>query len=408
MRFAADLHLHSRYASGVSPAMTMENIALWAQRKGVDLLGTGDCLQPQWLDEIEANTVEAEPGFLALKPEVERAVHARLPEKLRRSLRFVLSTEVNCVTGADEMKGIHQLIYFPALTTAREFAERVGKLGNLVEGRPTLALSAAKLVRGAANFDRVHIVAPHVMNPWFSVFGVVAGKTSAEGVYGDELVNLWAIETGLTSNPLMCRRVPGLDRFGLVSNSDAHSLENIGRECTLIDIEPSYDALMAALRGGTKMHGVGATLKFPLELTRYFLNWCSHCKEPFDAWPACPQCRRKLTKGARDRMSEIEAVRSAPEFPGDAPPFETLRPLSYVIADVEKKKPDTVGVRKAAGEIVDRVGHERYVLTEATAGELLAATTPEIAQAIVNQRSGAVSRRLGSGEIALGQGGFDF
>src|SRR5438034_7801014 len=106
MRFAADLHLHSRFASGVSPAMTIENIALWAQRKGVDLLGTGDCLQPQWLDEIEASTFESEPGLFALRSEVEKEVHARLPEKLRRSIRFVLSTEVNCVAKKKkEMEG---------------------------------------------------------------------------------------------------------------------------------------------------------------------------------------------------------------------------------------------------------------------------------------------------------------
>src|SRR5882762_3748964 len=109
MRFA-DLHLHSRFAKGVSPAMTLENIALWAQRKGVDLLATGDCLQPEWLAEIEEHTTEAEPGLRMLKPEIEKAVHARLPEGLRRSLRFVLSTEVNCAApGTDEMKGIHQL-----------------------------------------------------------------------------------------------------------------------------------------------------------------------------------------------------------------------------------------------------------------------------------------------------------
>src|SRR5258708_25733676 len=114
MRFA-DLHLHSRFAKGVSPEMTLENIALWAQRKGGDLLGTGDCLQPQWLAEIEAHTMEAEPGLLALKPETEKAVHAHLPAALRRSVRFVLSTEANCAPpGTEEMPGIHPVVYFPS------------------------------------------------------------------------------------------------------------------------------------------------------------------------------------------------------------------------------------------------------------------------------------------------------
>jgi DNA helicase-2/ATP-dependent DNA helicase PcrA len=406
MRFAADLHLHSRFASGVSPAMTVENIALWAQRKGVDLLGTGDCLQPQWLAEIEASTLEAEPGFLALKPEIEKAVQARLPEGLRRSLRFVLSTEVNCAApGTDEMRGIHQLIYFPSLAVVREFAARIAKKGDLQEGRPTLALAPRDLVRGARDFDRVHVAAPHVMNPWFSVLGVVGGKLSAEEVYGDELPNLWAVETGLTSDPAMCRRVPGLDRFGLYSCSDAHSLENLGRECTLLDIEPHYDALMAALRAGTTEQTKG-TLKFPLGLTRHFLNWCSQCQEPFDAWPDCPGCGRKLTMGSRDRLEKLQAARLQPVHRDDAPPFEALRPLSYIIGAVAQKKPDTVGVRRVAGEIVDHLGSERHVLTAAEPAELLRVTTPEIAQAILDQRTGDVSRRfaltqLGQGDLGL-------
>jgi len=409
MRFAADLHLHSRYASGVSPAMTMENIALWAQRKGVDLLGTGDCLQPQWLDEIEANTIEAESGLLALKPEVEKQVHARLPERLRCPLRFVLSTEVNCVApGKSEMTGIHQLIYFPSLPAAREFASRIAKKGDLAEGRPTISLSPKDLVRGVLNFERVHVAAPHLMNPWFSVFGVVGGETSAEAVYGDFLKNVLAMETGLTSDPTMCRRVADLDRFGLYSCSDAHSLENIGRECTLLDIEPGYDALMAALRDGTNDR-IKGTLKFPIELTRYFLNWCSNCKEPFDCWPGCPQCHRKLTKGSRDRMAELEGTGHRPEpvFTEAAPPFEAIKPLSYVIAGVEGKKPDAVGVRRTAGEIVDQLGTERHVLTEANSAELMSVTTPEIAGAVLEQRTGALSRRVDT-RVQYGQGGFQF
>ncbi|MDB6113362.1 MAG: hypothetical protein JWQ62_307 [Lacunisphaera sp.] len=408
MHFAADLHLHSRFAKGVSPAMTLENIALWAQRKGVDLLGTGDCLQPQWLEEIEAHTLEAEPGLLALKPEIEKAVHARLPEGLRRPLRFVLSTEVDCVpAGKGEMTGLHQLLYFPSLAVAREFAARVARRGDLQQGRPVLALSARELLRGARDFDRVHVTAPHVMNPWFSVLGIVGGELSVEEVYGDELPNLWAVETGLTSNPAMCRRVPGLDRFGLYSCSDAHSLENIGRECTLLDIEPGYDALMAALRAGTTGH-IKGTLKFPLELTRYFLNWCSRCQEPFDAWPGCPTCGKKLTMGSRDRMGKLREVRLQPVFPDRSPPFEALRPLSYLVAEVEKKKPDTTGVRRVAGGIVDQLGSERQVLTEAGPADLLRVTKPEIAQAILAQRTGAVSRKSASAHTQLGQGGFDF
>lgn len=408
MRFAADLHLHSRYSSAVSPAMTVENIARWALRKGLDLLGTGDCLQPQWLAEIEAHTVEAEPGLRMLKPETGKLVQAGLPAALHRPLRFVLSTEVNCVPpGTGEMEGLHQLLYFPSLAVARDFAARIARHGDLQEGRPTLGISAQTLLRGIRNFDRVHLVPAHVMNPWFSVFGVIGGETNLEKIYGDELPQLLAVETGLTSNPVMCRRLPGLDRFALFSSSDAHSLDNLGRECTLFDIEPSYDTLMAALRAGTRDHVCG-TLKFPLGLTRHYLNWCSQCQESCEG-KICPRCGRSLTMGSRDRLPLLDQVRPEPVFPDLAPPFETLMPLAQVIATVKQRKSVGAGVLRAVDEMVGQLGqHERGILTETTAEDLMRVTTPEIAQAILAQRTGAISRRSEPGSGRLGQGAFEF
>lgn len=407
MGWASDLHLHSRFSSAVSPAMTLENIALWAQRKGVDLLGTGDCLQPQWLSEIEAQTEEAEPGLRKLKSQVEQAVHARLPAGLRRSLRFLLSTEVNCAPpGTDPMKGLHQLLYFPSLAVAREFAARVNRIGDLQDGRPTLAVSARELLKGTRNFERVYQAPAHVMNPWFSALGVIGGELALAKVYGDELPHLLAVETGLTSDPAMCRRVPSLDRFGLFSCSDAHSLENLGRECTLLDVEPSYDAIMAALRAGNSDH-LSATFKFPLELTRYYLNWCSRCKTTDDA-PICRKCGRASTMGSRDRLMKLDGVRPEPAWSGHRPLSTALMPLAYVIALVDGKKPDSAGVRREAGAIVDQLGqHERYILTEATAEDLVRATKPEIAEVILNQRTG-LSPSNEPGRRRLGQEVFGF
>jgi PHP family Zn ribbon phosphoesterase len=404
--FAADLHLHSRFSKAVSPAMTFENVALWALRKGVDLLGTGDCLQPQWLDEIEAHTEGAEPGLRQLKPATEKAIHARLPEGLRRPLRFILSTEVNCVPpGTNEIDGLHQLLYFPSMAVVREFVARVAKVGDLQDGRPMLRISAQQLLRGTRDFDRVHVAPAHVMNPWFSALGVIGGKRALDQVYGDEMPRLLAVETGLTSDPAMCRRVPSLDRFGLFSCSDAHSLDNIGRECTLLDVEPSYDSVMAALRAGVQTH-VQKTLKFPLGLTRYYLNWCGRCKVTADA-TRCPACGRALTMGSRDRLEKLDPVRSDPVDLPAQPAFKALEPLAYVVARVTRRKPDTVGVRREAGEIVDRLGrHERFVLTEASANELLTVTGTEIANAILNQRADPLStsdsERPHLGQISLG------
>lgn len=388
--------------------MTLDNIAYWAQRKGLDLIATGDCLQPQWLAEIEDLTVETEPGWRMPKPAFERSVHARLPRALRRPLRFVLSTEVNCApAGTDPVRGLHQLLYFPSVTVARDFAGWAAQLGDLHEGRPTLAISARQLLKETARFDRVHQVAAHVMNPWFSALGVVGGGTSLEQVYGEELPRLLAVETGLTANPEMCRRVPSLDRFGLFSCSDAPSLEKLGRECTLLDIQAGYDFLMAALRAGSGDQ-VRGLLKVPLESTRHHLNWCSPCQTSFDA-QACPRCGRALTMGSRDRLPKLDGVRPEPAWPAKTPPCEVLRPLAWIIAGVVDRNPDSAGVKKAEEELINQLGQpERFILTRATPEELLRVTKPEIAAAILNQRTGAVSHRPEAGHSLLGQVTFGF
>jgi PHP family Zn ribbon phosphoesterase len=386
MRFAADLHLHSRYAGGVSPAMTLENIALWAQRKGVDLLGTGDCLQADWLREIEATVTPAEPGFFALRPEIEAAVWAKLPAHLRRSLRFVLSTEVCCAPpGTPELGGIHHLIYFPSLASAHAFREKMARFGHLDDGRPTLALNSRALLDHVLKHDAdCHLAPAHVFNPWFSSLGTVGGARTLDAIFEDLTPRILAAETGLTSTPPMCRRVSSLDRFALFSCSDAHSLPNIGRECTLLDIEPSYTALFAALRSGSPRHVLG-TCKFPLHRTRYFLNWCGPCKERFDA-ATCPRCARTLVTGSRDRLEKI-ATRPQPVFPGEAPLFQELLPLATVIAQINGRKADSDIVSELTRRLIDTVGHERFLLTEATADEINTAGIPQVASALLAQRA---------------------
>jgi DNA helicase-2/ATP-dependent DNA helicase PcrA len=388
MRFAADLHLHSHYADAVSPAMSIEGIALEAQRKGVDLLATGDCLQGQWLQEVEAATCEAEPGFFALRPELEQALWQKLPAHLRRSLRFVLSTEVCCAPPPKkEIEGIHYLIYFSSFEQARSFRDGVKPHGDLSAGRPTLNLNSLELLERVLDHgEDCHLAPAHAFNPWFSALGTVGGGYSLDELFGDLTLHLLAVETGLTSTPPMCRRVSSLDRLALYSCSDAHSLDNIGRECTLLDIEPNYRALFSALRDGSTRHVV-QTLKFPLHRTRYYLNWCGHCQEPFDA-RTCPICGRALVEGSRDRLKKI-ADRPAPEIPADSPPFQELLPLSYVIAELTRQGRKSENVKGLCRRLIDSIGHERYVLTEATKEEIAPLATPQLAHALIAQRTAA-------------------
>ncbi|HEU5078769.1 MAG TPA: endonuclease Q family protein [Opitutaceae bacterium] len=388
MLLAADLHLHSRYSTGVSPAMTLENIAVWALRKGLDVLGTGDCLQPNWLREIEASTApsEGENGFLRLTNEVQERVWSRVPIGLRRPLRFVLSTEVDCLPPTKtKFQGLHHLLYFPTFDSAHAFAEELRAHGDLSEGRPTVNLTPLQLLeRTLEHGPRCHFAPAHVFNPWFSDLGTVGGETSLEELYVDLTAELLGVETGLTSIPPMCRRVSSLDRHALFSCSDAHSLENLGREYTVVDCAPNYDALFAALADVTARQVV-QTIKLALYETPYYLNWCSNCKAPFDA-VICPTpgCRRALVTGARDRLEKIADRAVMPA--AIKPVHQELRPLPLLIARTLRTSKKTASAQRVAAAIVDRLGHERYVLTEATEAEIAGAGLASFARPIVEQR----------------------
>lgn len=372
--------------------MTVQNIATWAQRKGLDLLGTGDCLQADWLEEIESSMVEAEPGWLTLRPEIAETSEKMLPPRLRRPLRFVLSTEVCCAPpGTPELGGLHHLIYFPTLESARRFRARLEPCGDLREGRPMLALDSRQLLAAViAHGDGCRLAPAHVFNPWYSSLGSVSGGRTLQDVFGGLTPELLAAEMGLTSTPAMCRRVSSLDPHALFCCSDAHSLENLGRECTLVDIEPGYDALFAALSAGAKDR-IGGLIKFPVERTRYYRNRCGSCQVSFDG-RKCPRCGRPLATGARDRL-ELIADRAEPRLRADAPVCLQLLPLAYVIAELMGVERTSKGVRQHYDRLLEALGHERHILTEATLEEIAAAGTPQLARAIVVQRTSPITER---------------
>jgi len=366
--------------------MTIENIALWAQIKGIDLLVTGDCLQAEWLNELQVNLREAEPGFYALRADLENAIWNRLPAVLRRHLRYVVGTEVCCAPpGTPALGGLHHLIYFRSLASARRFRERLANYGDFSDGRSTLTLNSQQLLEAVLGHgDGCELAPAHVFNPWFSSLGTVSGARTLAELFGDLTSHLLAVETGLTSTPPMCRRLSSLDQHALFSCSDAHSLQNIGRECTVMEIEPGFDALMAALRSGSCRQVCG-TLKFPLERTRYYRNRCGTCDESFDG-KRCLRCGRPLVVGAHDRL-EIIADRELPQSGADAPPFCELLPLAHLLADFFRVGPASKTVGKFYTRMTENLGPERYILTEATFDEIARISLPQIARAIIEQRT---------------------
>jgi PHP family Zn ribbon phosphoesterase len=305
---------------------------------------------------------------------------------LRRPLRFVFSTEVCCApVGTPALGGLHHLIYFSSAESVLSFRTRVGRFGDLGEGRPSLDLSSRQLLELVVEHGEGAECAPaHIFNPWYSALGTVSGGRTLDETFGEFTPRLFAAETGLTSTPPMCRRVSALDRHALFCCSDAHSLENIGREHMLLEIEPGYAALFAALREGAGRR-VRGMVKFPIERARYFPNWCGLCHEgSFER--RCPHCHRTLVTGSRDRL-ELIADRREPVMPEGAPPFQQLLPLAYVLAELMGVGRDSKSVMRHHARLLEAVGNERHILTEAQPETIADASTPQLARAIVAQRT---------------------
>jgi DNA helicase-2/ATP-dependent DNA helicase PcrA len=380
MRYAADLHLHSRHSSAVSPDMTLEKIALQARRKGIDVIGTADCLQPQWLEELSAKLVEREPGWFSLRKEIDDGLVESLPPSLRKPLRFVFCTEVHCApVGSGRLGGIHHLIYFPSPSHAARLAEKLKRYGDLSEGRPAVNLTSRQLFEMALEIEGCHFAPAHVMNPYFSSLGSEEEHHRLDELFGDLQPHLLAVETGLTSIPTMCRRISSLDTHALFSNSDAHSLENIGREFTILETKPGYEPMIAAIADKSTPREL---YKFPLSLTRYFLNWCGHCKEAFDD-TSCPRCRQKLITGSRDWLGVIADLS---EPAGKPEHFTTLLPLITLLAKAFGLTVKSAKVKSYWERMLQHLGSERYILTMADEDELRRLCLPHIAEAILDQR----------------------
>jgi PHP family Zn ribbon phosphoesterase len=296
----------------------------------------------------------------------------------------VLSTEVHCAPpGTGELQGIHHLIYFPSFAALRAVQKRLDRFGDLNEGRPVVRLSSRELLEVALE-GGCHFAPAHVMNPYFSSLGSRERHHTLEEIFGELTPRLIATEMGLTSIPPMVRRIASLDAHALFACSDAHSPENIGRECTLLETEPGYDAMFAALNRGTRDE-VLYCLKYSIHRTRYFLNWCARCETAYDG-ASCPRGHGRLPTGSRDWLEQIASREEPVDLP-HTPPFRMYVPLRQLLGEFLQVGPKASKLARVQEALLERVGHERYILTRATREELAAGWSDELAGALVEQRS---------------------
>ena len=389
MKFIADFHLHSKYSRATSPDMNLESLDKWARIKGLKVLGTGDFTHPEWSKSLKEKLEPAEPGLYKLKLEDET--------------RFILTSEISCIyTKNNKVRKIHVLIFAPALEVVEKINAHLGFIGNIKsDGRPILGLDAkelAKIVLGIS--PDCFIVPAHAWTPWFSIFGSKSGFDSIEECFEEYSKYIYAIETGLSSDPPMNWRPYALEKITLISNSDAHSPRKLGREANVFDTDLGYDAIIGAIKDKDPRRFL-YTIEFFPEEGKYHYDGHRNCEialappESRKYNNICPTCGKPLTIGV---MNRVEKLADRPAFakasagkPEGAIPFRSLVPLEEIIAE-------SLGVTVASKQVgleynnlIKKLGSEFNVLLTATKQDLIGATLPEIAEGITRVREGHVS-----------------
>ncbi len=402
-QYLADLHIHSRYSRATSKGLTPRNIAAWAEIKGLHVVGTGDFTHPGWLGELEESLEPDGKGLFRLRETKGLDAETPWPEfPFRGKTRFILSAEISSIyKRGGKVRKIHNLVYAPSLEAARKLNAKLARVGNLEsDGRPILGLDSRLLLEMVLETDPLmYLVPAHIWTPWFSLFGSKSGFDAIEDCFGDLASEIFALETGLSSDPDMNWMLSALDRFRLVSNSDAHSGEKLGREANLFSGDPSYEGMYRALRGeglGPKFLG---TLEFFPEEGKYHLDGhrkCGVVMEPAEAKARkgrCPVCGKPMTLGVLHRVMEL-ADREYPEQPANRPGFSSLIPLNELFSEILGVGPKTKKVRTRLSQFYKVFGSELAVLRRVPAEDLARVDTIA-AEAISRMRRGRVLREPG-------------
>jgi len=398
--FICDFHLHSKYSRATSSNMDLENLSFWAKRKGINLLGTGDFTHPIWLEELKRKLKPAGEGIYEYE-----------------GTKFILTAEVcNIFAKKGKIKKIHNVIFLPSLNKVLKLNERLERFGELgVDGRPILHLEAAELVKIVGGIEPSGFVVPaHIWTPHFSIFGANSGFDTIFEGYGKETKNIFALETGLSSDPPMNWRLSTLDNYTLISNSDAHSPSRIGREANVFKEPLDYPGIRQVLEKKDREKFLYTIEYFPQEGKYHFDGHrnCKACLSPEESGKnqnRCPVCGKQVTIGVMHRIVDL-ADREENFVPANSIPCKHLIPLEQIIASILKKGVASKTVQDQYLQVINRMGSELEVLLEVSGGELTGNLPADLARAIIKARKGELNLRpgydgeYGKVEIPLGEG----
>lgn len=390
----ADLHIHSRFSMATSKEGTPENLDFWARKKGISLIGTGDFTHPVWREELKERLVSEGNGLYRLRDEYVKEESRKFPGE---GTRFVVSGEISSIYKKNgKTRKVHNVILLPSLEAADAMAQRLEKIGNIhSDGRPILGLDSHDLLEMMLDVCPEGILIPaHIWTPHFSVLGAKSGFDSVEECFEELAPYIHALETGLSSDPAMNWRISKLDRYQLVSNSDAHSPSKLGREANLLDIDCSYEGLYRAIQTGEGLEG---TVEFFPEEGKYHFDGhrkCGVSLSPVEAerlGGICPVCGKKLTMGVDHRVEQL-VDRAEGFVKEDGKKYESLVPLPEVISACMGYSTASKKVQGCFEQMLQTLGTEFDILRNVPAEDIKTCAGERLAEGIENVRTGKVKR----------------
>lgn len=394
MKMIADLHIHSRFSMATSKEGTPENLDFWARKKGISLIGTGDFTHPVWREELKERLVSEGNGLYRLRDAYVKEESRKFPGE---GTHFVVSGEISSIYKKNgKTRKVHNVILLPSLEAADAMAQRLEKIGNIhSDGRPILGLDSHDLLEMMLDVCPEGILIPaHIWTPHFSVLGAKSGFDSVEECFEELAPYIHALETGLSSDPAMNWRISKLDRYQLVSNSDAHSPSKLGREANLLDIDCSYEGLYRAIQTGEGLEG---TVEFFPEEGKYHFDGhrkCGVSLSPVEAerlGGICPVCGKKLTMGVDHRVEQL-ADREEGFVKKDGKKYESLVPLPEVISACMGYSTASKKVQGCFEQMIQTLGTEFDILRNVPSEDIKSCAGERIAEGIENVRTGNVKR----------------
>lgn len=396
MKIVADLHIHSKYSRAVSKRMVLEELDRWADDKGITVLGTGDFTHPAWLKELSSKLEPAEPGLFKLKKKYK----LKTMKGTFADTRFMLSVEISCIySRSGKVRRVHHIVLAPDLETAGEINKQLSVLGKLAsDGRPILGLDSEELARIVFGINPASVIIPaHAWTPWFGVFGSMSGFDSLEECFGEFTDKIFAVETGLSSDPPMNWRVKMLDKIAFISNSDSHSPERIGREANILDCELSYVGIMDAIKSRNPKKFL-STIEFFPEEGKYHYDGHRACgimmtpEETKRNNGLCLKCGKKSTIGVVYRVGQLaEKNRLEGYVDTKRVPYRNLITLDKIIGEALDKGMATKTVKMEYEKLIRVFGSEFNLLLNIPRKEIASVTNEMIAEGVERVRIGKLS-----------------